>query len=215
MRLHTLAILPLLAVGSALLADPIPYPTPGTPVSGSTTVTANGGDITGYFVSYNAGDTDVLYLVDLATNTRVGPTFQNNATAQGSTFDFGTYAAGTPLAFEIVNESTGATYSSDTALSDDGENHAYTTSFAGGTLADGNGVMGTYVFPAGTYVGFEDLPFPSPANNSEPDYNDLAFVFNDVTAVPPPAVTPEPSTFVLLGTGLIGAAGALRRRFAL
>jgi hypothetical protein len=159
------------------------------------------------FVSYNAGDTDVLYLVDLNTNTRVGPTFDNKTTAQGTEYNFGTYAAGTDLAFEIVNQATGKTYSSDTALSDDGSNHAYMTSFAGGTLGNGQGGGGTFVFPAGTYVGFEDLPIPG----GDEDYNDLAFVFDNVTATP---AVPEPSSFVLFGTGLIGAAGALRRKFA-
>jgi hypothetical protein len=33
------------------------------------------------------------------------------------------------------------------------------------------------------------------------------------TSTPPPAVTPEPSSFLLLGTGLLSIGGALRRRF--
>ena len=40
--------------------------------------------------------------------------------------------------------------------------------------------------------------------------NDDNFVFTNVTAAP----TPEPSSFILFGTGLVGAAGALRRKFA-
>jgi PEP-CTERM motif/Domain of unknown function (DUF4114) len=210
MRLHLLVLASLLTAGSAsLLADPIPYQNPGHILTGSTTITANGGDISAYFVSYNAGDTDTLYLVDLATN-QTFKSFQNNASIQGDSTDFGSFAAGTPLAFEIVNSNTGDTYSTDTALNPDNADHTYVVpGFAGGFLADGNGNPGTFNFPAGTYVAFEDLPIPNPSAG-EPDYNDLAFVFTNVTATP----TPEPSSFLLLGTGLIGAAGALRRKFA-
>jgi Domain of unknown function (DUF4114)/PEP-CTERM motif len=212
MRLRSLTLLSILAAGSSsLFADTIPYPNTGTIIPGSTTVTANGGEIDAYFVSYNAGNDDVLYLVDLDTGTRVGPTFPNKTTEQGTFEDFGTYAPGTNLAFEIVDLTINQTFSSDTALSDDGVNHAYTTAFSGGPLSNGQGGGNVIDLPAGTYVGFEDLP----AGSSDEDYNDLTFIFTSVTATPPPPSTvPEPSSFIMLGTGLIGAAGMLRRKLA-
>ncbi|XWK49737.1 PEP-CTERM sorting domain-containing protein [Tunturiibacter empetritectus] len=51
-----------------------------------------------------------------------------------------------------------------------------------------------------------------PLTGSDLDYNDDNFVVTNATATPAP--TPEPSTIILFGTGLVGAASALRRKFA-
>lgn len=45
-------------------------------------------------------------------------------------------------------------------------------------------------------------------------YNDVGVELTSGQVFQPTAVTPEPSTFALLGTGLLGAVGAVRRRLA-
>jgi hypothetical protein len=65
---------------------------------------------------------------------------------------------------------------------------------------------GSEFIPAGAYVGFEDL-----FGGGDKDYNDAQFVFTNV-ADPPPAPTPEPSSLLLLGSGMAGLLGIVRRK---
>ena len=103
---------------------------------------------------------------------------------------------GDKIALELTNEAypPGKIFSSDPSRSTDGVNHAYITTFSG--------LIGKADI-SGYFVGMEDLPNGS----SDFDYNDDDFVISGVTT------TPEPSTFLLFGTGLLGAAGMLRRKF--
>jgi hypothetical protein len=210
MRLHHLLVFAsLLAAGSApLLADPFtPYPTAGSPDNVVTNVTFAGGTgITAYFYSASAGDTDTISVYDETTHSYLSPqgVFNNQSPMSvGSTVTFtsATLHTGDLLAFELFNTSyPGDIFASNASLSTDGVDHAYITAFSG-SIPDISGTI------TGTYVGMEDLP----SNVSDFDYNDDTFVFTNVA---PTAATPEPSSFLLLGTGLIGAAGTLRRKFA-
>jgi hypothetical protein len=207
MRFSLLTLASILSLGTAALhADSFtPYSHAGSPILTSTNVTytgANGTGINAYFYSVSAGDTDTISIFDATTGTFLAPTnaFNNQSpTTPGTmaTFTSPTLHTGDTLVFDLYNTSfSGETFSSNIGTSPDGDSHAYVTSF--------NGTIGSYGNIVGTYVGMEDLP----NGQSDFDYNDDTFVFTSV-ATP----TPEPGTFALLGTGLIGAAGALRRKF--
>jgi hypothetical protein len=208
MRLSLFAFASILAAGTtALHAAPFtPYSNVGHPDSPST-ITFNGATgtgITAYFYSVSAADTDTISIFDATTGTFLSPqgVFNNQSPITvGSTVTFTSpnLHSGDTLVFDLYNTSfPGDVFSSNPGTSTDGDSHAYFSSFSG--------TIGAFGTINGTYVGMEDLP----ASQSDWDYNDDTFVVTSVPAAP----TPEPSTFALLGTGLLGAAGALRRKFA-
>jgi PEP-CTERM motif len=190
-----LTCIALSAGSTALYADQIPYATPGT-IAQTTTLTATAtGDIMGYFYSASASDTDYVGIYDSTTKTFSGWFFNNQGTTVGTAQDFGHVNAGDVLVVELENTSLGnEIFATDPSYSADGVNHGYVTTFSGDKG----------LFPAGLYVGMEDLPNGS----SDFDYNDDTFIFTNISD---PAV-PEPSSLALLGTGVLSAAGLFRRR---
>jgi hypothetical protein len=155
--------------------------------------------VTGYFVGKGAaGDTDVVRMLDLTTNTMSDWVLNNQTSQVGDMADFGAVNAGDLLVFEIWNQTLNSIFASEPSLSADGQNHAYATHFNGGIL---NG----FDFPPGAYVGMEDLP----DGQSDWNYADDQFIATNVAVN---TAVPEPSSIVLAAPGLIAIANLLRRK---
>ncbi len=222
MHLSLPVLASLLAAGSLtattpLLADSIPYPNIGQLAPANTFTAVADGPVVGYFAGGYYADTassfdDSVELWDVTQNTFSGFLLPNHGSVIGAPVTFLSVNAGDALVF-ILNDVTTGEYEASidnggipTAWSRDGYNHAYSTAYDGSSPIPGlpDGLTGIF-------IGMEDISVP----DSDLNYNDETFVVTNVAINnDPPAVTPEPSTFVLLGTGLLGAAGALRRRFA-
>jgi PEP-CTERM motif len=212
MRLTLLIFASILALGfSPLFADAIPYANVGQLAPDQAFTATSNGKITAYFYASSAADDDQIILWDKTSGARTAPSLDSHSSAVGSSVSL-SVKAGDSLVFVLDDLTTGQYFSSadyfgvasPANYNDDGYNHAYSTLYSGGFTG----------IPAGTYIGMEDLGVTGlkPLTGSDLDYNDDNIVVTNVTSNPTP--TPEPSTIILFGTGLVAAASALRRKFA-
>ena len=179
-------------------ADAIPYPNVGTPNPITYTFTATTtGDIIAYFAGSTASyDNELGMLVNGVSTGVIG--LDNQTSALGLSLDLGHANAGDVLTFVLQNNTLGKDVYSDPSLNGaydtsgvDGHNHVYSTAYTANPPIDS--------IPNGTYVAFEDLPFPG----SDFNYHDETFVFTDVTTTMN-GVPDSGSTVAMLGLGLAG-----------
>lgn len=147
---------------------------------------ASGGTITATFQGSDAGY-DSLLRVTAPGGYDSGYFFPNHSTSVGSTFNLGSFVAGTPLDLQLYVLNTGNTW------------HVGSASGNADNVIHAN-VVYDYPTIGSTFVGFEDL-----WGGGDYDYNDHMFIFTNVSAVP------ELESYVMLIAGL-GLLGFIARR---
>ena len=189
MRLFSLRYLAAVAAAvfaGAVHAGPIPYPSAGTENPALYNFTAT---TTGHLTAYFSGSGGASFVNELTMLINGAPSalqgLNNHSVAYGAAFDFGPVRAGDAIVLEMVNLSPGniGPWYSDKARNSDGANHVYATDFAGDTAV-----------PAGTFVGFEDMPVPG----ADLNYHDATFVFTNLSV----SSVPEPQAWSLMLAGI-------------
>jgi hypothetical protein len=194
------ATVALLLVAMYARASTITYQDKGTVAAASSIYAVNSGDLRFWYYGYDAINTDEMYVEDVTTGTLSNYFFVNNRTVVN-----GVAIEGDQLRVFLINLSHPSdVFDGNPATSTDGINHSYITTWTSGELS--NGVTGPTSIASDpmVFVGMEDLP----ASISDYDYNDDEFIFDNVAI----GLSPEPSSLLLLGSGLLGLAGLLRRK---
>jgi Domain of unknown function (DUF4114) len=190
-----------LAFAGGASAGIIPYPNTGTinPDVYTFTATANG-PIDAFFVGSSASLEENIGLYINGVSTGVTG-LDNHTSSQGDMVDLGMAHAGDTLTFVMyIPPASGSplpsfSWSSDPTQNSDGVQHVYSTDVTAGQAYLGS--------PAGTYIGWEDLP----KSASDFDYNDDQYVFVNVSSA-----VPEASTWAMMLAGFGGLAFAGYRR---
>ncbi len=189
----SLSLLLLLFGASTSLVKADPITTTGS------NVVSIGEDYTVYFEGFEAAYNSVSVYTGNNPDAAGNLTLFNNFTATpGQSVNIGFVPAGQELVFRLnVTETIGPNvgtmrsyFSGDAARNPDGFLHTQITTFAGNSS-----------IPRGLNVRFED----SFRYEIDTDFNDHRLVLTG-TAIP------EPTTMLLLGTGLAGIAAKMRRR---
>jgi hypothetical protein len=194
-----------LAFAGGASAGVIPYDHAGTinPAVYSFTA-ASTGPIQVFFVGSSASlDENIGLFINGVSTGLVG--LDNHASSPGDEFNLGMAHAGDTLTFVMyIPPATNSplppfTWSSDPAQNSDLTQHVYSTDVTAGQAYAGS--------PAGTYIGWEDLP----ASSADFDYNDDQYLFVNVRSA-----VPEASTWAMMlaGFGGLALAGFHRARKA-
>lgn len=194
------AALAIAAVATPAQAAIPVYPDGGTenPLVYSFSATTTG-NLLAYYTGSTASFTNTLGLSVNGGSVQFS-TLSSGVSTAGDVFDFGVVTLGDILTFVIDVNAGEDTWYSNVALNADGANHVWSTDYAGGDFG----------IPAGTFVSFEDL---DAKEGSDFNYQDIGFVFTNVTPVATSAV-PEPATWAMMigGFGMVGGAMRYRRR---